>query len=97
MFSNIVNFDQEAYFKKYGRDRIEKSMNQYVDTDYPKVKKEGYRRRFIYETFSKPIEETYFWIYNHFTEGRDGYPVVEKIMDVFTSAEQSSLLQGNLY
>jgi hypothetical protein len=94
-FTNLVNFDRDAYFKKYKEEIMEKTMDQYVYTGYPQPgsNRENsfyYRRRFVYETFQKPIEETYFWILEHMTTGREGFPIVEKIVDVFTSSEQSS-------
>jgi hypothetical protein len=89
-YTDILNFDKEAYFKKYGKEIMEKTMDQYVYTGYPAVKTHEHRRRLVFESFSKPIEETYFWILEHMTTGREGFPIVEKIIDVFTSSEQSS-------
>ena len=89
-FTDLVNFDKEAYFLKYGEEIMEKTMNQYVFTGYPAVETFEHRRRLVYETYSKPIEESYFWILEHMTTGREGFPIVEKIIDVFTSAEQSA-------
>jgi len=94
-YANLLNFDKEAYFTKYKREVMEKSMHQFIYTGYPMPgpnfpESFQHRRRFIFESFSTPIEESYFWILNHTTEGRDGYPIVDKIIDVFTSSEQSS-------
>jgi hypothetical protein len=94
-FTNLINFDKDTYFKKYKEEIMEKTMEQYVYTGYPQPGSSRedsfyYRRRFVYETFQKPIEETYFWILEHMTTGREGFPLVEKIVDVFTSSEQSS-------
>ncbi len=94
-YAGLVNFDKKSYFKKYKEEIMEQSMNQFIYTGYPMPGKNressfNFRRRFIYETYAMPIEETYFWIYAHLTEGRDGFPIVEKIIDVFTSSEQSS-------
>ena len=89
-FTDLVNFDKKAYFDKYGEEIMEKTMNQYVFTGYPAVETFEHRRRLVYETYSKPIEESYFWILEHMTTGREGFPIVEKIIDVFTSAEQSA-------
>ena len=81
-YTDILNFDKEAYFKKYGKEIMEKTMDQYVYTGYPAVKTHEHRRRLVFESFSKPIEETYFWILEHMTTGREGFPIVEKIIDV---------------
>jgi hypothetical protein len=89
-YIGLLNFDKSAYFKKYGEEIMEKSMNQFVYTGYPAVKTFEHRRRLVYETYSKPIEETYFWILQHLTEGMDGFPIAEKIIDIFTASEQSS-------
>ncbi|TKJ17868.1 hypothetical protein CEE44_05095 [Candidatus Woesearchaeota archaeon B3_Woes] len=89
-FTDILNFDKKAYFDKYKEEIMEKSMNQYVYTGYPAVKTPEHRRRSVYETYTKPIEETYFWILEHMTTGREGFPLIEKITDVFTAAEQSA-------
>ena len=50
-FTDLVNFDKEAYFKKYGEEIMEKTMNQYVYTGYPAVKTFEHRRRLVYETY----------------------------------------------
>lgn len=96
-FTNLLDYGsyKKKYFEKYKEEEMEKTMFQYVYTGYPMPGKDletsfVYRRRFVYETFQTPIEETYFWVLEHITTGRDGFPIVEKIIDVFTSSEQSS-------
>ena len=94
-FIGLLNFDKKAYFKDYKEEIMEKSMNQFIYTGYPMpgsnyVDSFNHRRRLVYETYTKPIEETYFWILQHLTEGMDGFPIAEKIIDVFTASEQSS-------
>lgn len=88
--SELLKFNKEAYFKKYGRDIMEKTMNQFVETTYPKLAKTECRRRSIYESQTASIEETYYWYLDYLTEGKNGYPIIEKITDVFTAAEHSS-------
>jgi hypothetical protein len=96
----LLKFDKKKYFADYGKnhfgdetkgeEEIEKSMHQLAYTGYPKPDSDLHRRRFILESFTRPIEESYFWLLNHVTEGNNGYPIVEKIVDIFTSSEQSS-------
>ncbi len=64
---------------------VELASEQMFRTGYPKPQNSY---RLIYETFQKPAEAFYFWCLNHF---RDlGFPVVDKIIDVFTASEQSA-------
>ena len=59
----------------------------YVKTDYP----EPHRKyRIIYESFSLSMEETYFWILGHIQYYMT-FPNVDKITDIFSSAENSSI------
>src|SRR3989338_962335 len=88
--SDLIKFDKDAYYKKYGNEVMEKSMFQYVNTGYPKVKDFYFRKRAIFESFNASIEESYFWVLNYVTEGNGSYGHVEKIVDLFTASEHSS-------
>ncbi len=84
-YSALMDFDKEAYFKKYKKDIVEMEQNQYVETDYPKTK---HRYRVVFESYKSSIEEHYFWILSQIREF--GFPVVEKIIDTFAAAEHSA-------
>jgi hypothetical protein len=92
----ILSSKDISDYKDHASEEVmEKSMHQYVKTGYPMPGSNyqdsfNHRRRFVFESYSMPIEETYFWILAHFTEGMNGYPIAEKIIDVFTSSEQSA-------
>ena len=45
--------------------------------------------RFVIETYSQSIEESYFWILDHLRQTM-GYTEIEKITDLFSASEQSS-------
>ncbi len=59
----------------------------YVKTDYPEPHK---KFRVVYESFSLSMEETYFWILGALQYDQ-AFPKVEKITDIFSSAENSSI------
>lgn len=60
-------------------------QNQMIKTPYP-VPVRSYH--IIYETFSRPLESVYMWCINQFEDM--GFPIVDKITDVFSASEQSS-------
>lgn len=59
----------------------------YIKTGYPEPHK---KFRVIYESFSLSMEETYFWILSALQHDM-AFPTVEKITDIFSSAENSSI------
>jgi len=59
----------------------------YVPTDYPEPAK---KFRVVFESFSLSMEETYFWILGALQYDQ-AFPKVEKITDIFSSAENSSI------
>jgi len=64
---------------------IEASRDQMMVSDYP----EPLKRYFVsLETPQKNIEEYYFWCLNMM--GDSGFPIVDKIQDIFTASEHSS-------
>src|SRR3989344_4326007 len=67
-------------------DWIEQSRDQMVKTDYLKPVK---RFTLVHQTFSKDIEEIYFWMLNHVRDSAS-FPIVEKTMDIFTASELSA-------
>ncbi len=73
-------------FKKAERVEVER-LQPKVDTDYPEPVK---RFRMVYESYAASIEEAYFWILHHLRQDQ-GFSKVEKISDVFTTAEVSAL------
>lgn len=74
-----------ALEKAAEHETIEASRDQMMVSDYPKP----IMRYFIsLETPGKNIEEYYFWCLNMM--GDSGFPVVDKIQDVFTASEHSS-------
>jgi len=90
-FTDLITFDKEAYFKKMGGEEVaELSMFSYGTTGYPTTATPEHRKKAVIESYTRPVEETYFWLLAHLTEGRDGYASVEKTIDTFASAEQSS-------
>ena len=80
--------DEEA-LKHSDQEFYEKTIEQEVWTGYPSVITPEHRRRWAYESYTKPVEAIYFWVLERLS-GRDGFPLVEKIVDAFASAEQSS-------
>jgi len=68
-------------------EEFEDHKDVYVKTNYPTP----YRKyRIIYEAFSLSMEETYFWILNSLQYDL-AFPKVDKITDIFSSAENSSI------
>lgn len=66
-------------------DEVEMARDQLMKVAYPTPQ---HKLRLIYEAATLSVEESYFWLLNHI---RDlGYPVVDKITDVFTSSEMSA-------
>src|SRR3989338_6114607 len=67
-----------------GRD----NAGQYITgkTGYPKPVK---RYRIIYQVFNQSIEETYFWLLEHFRHDQ-GFHDIIKITDTFTASEHSA-------
>ncbi len=60
----------------------------------PKLFKTGYPRpfnryRLISESFNMSLEETYYWFLNHLRQDQ-GFPRVDKIIDVFSASENSA-------
>jgi len=81
--------DIEEAGKDFGwvEEEFEDFKDVYVKTDYP----EPHRKfRIIYESFSLSMEETYFWILSALQHDM-AFPMVEKITDIFSSAENSSI------
>jgi hypothetical protein len=75
--------------KQFGwiEEEFEDQRDVYTKTDYP----EPHRKfRVIYESFSLSMEETYFWILGAL-QYDFAFPKVEKITDIFSSAENSSI------
>ena len=76
--------DEDA--EKYANHHVmELWQNQMINTPYP-VPVRSYH--LIYETFSRPLESVYIWCINQFEDM--GFPIVDKITDVFSASEQSS-------
>jgi hypothetical protein len=59
----------------------------YVPTNYPEPAR---KFRVVYESFSLSMEETYFWILGSLQYDQ-AFPKIEKITDIFSSAENSSI------
>jgi hypothetical protein len=75
--------------KEYGwkEEEFEDFKDVYVKTNYPEPHK---KFRVIFESFSLSMEETYFWILGALQYDL-AFPKVEKITDIFSSAENSSI------
>ena len=74
------------YFKKYGRDEAEISKDQMVTLDWPTPVS---RYTLVYETPNESIEPIYYWcLYN--LKNDLGFPVIEKITDLYAASEHSS-------
>jgi len=72
-------------------EEFEDTKDVYVKTDYPEPHK---KYRVINESFSLSMEETYFWILGalqYDTLPGESFPKVDKITDIFSSAENSSI------
>src|SRR3990167_7476828 len=79
----------EADLKKYGFEDIETSeefRQSFIKTGYPKPAR---RYRIHYEGYNISIEEPYFWTL-HYLRYFGGFPRIDKIMDVFSAAENSA-------
>ena len=59
----------------------------YMATDYPEPHKKFH---VVYESFSLSMEESYFWILSALQYDM-AFPTIEKITDIFSSAENSSI------
>ncbi len=82
--NSITEAGQEFGWKE---EEFEDQRDVYTKTDYP----EPHRKfRVIYESFSLSMEETYFWILAAL-QYDFAFPKVEKITDIFSSAENSSI------
>ena len=68
-------------------EEFEDTKDVYVKTDYPAPHK---KYRIINESFSLSMEETYFWILSAL-QYDNSFPKVDKITDIFSSAENSSI------
>lgn len=80
----------EAKLKKAGFEKphwVEISKAQMYMTDFPEP---ATSYRMVYESYQISMEETYFWILNYLGEGV-GFPVVEKVTDIFAASEYSAL------
>lgn len=64
---------------------VEVSVRQLMKTPYPKP---ILCYHLIWETFQRPVEGFYFWSLEQFSDL--GFPVVEKLTDIFTASEHSS-------
>ncbi|MGV8086179.1 MAG: hypothetical protein ACP5N1_00980 [Candidatus Woesearchaeota archaeon] len=72
---------------EWKEEEFEDHKDIYSKTDYP----EPHRKfRVIFESFSLSMEETYFWILSALQYDL-AFPKVEKITDIFSSAENSSI------
>ena len=60
-------------------------QNQIIKTAYPNPISSYH---LIFETFARPLESVYFWCINQFEDM--GFPIVDKITDVFAASEQST-------
>ena len=79
---------KEAIFEKYfgeEKHKIEIVKDQIITTDYPKPVSSYYG---VYENFNLAIEPLYFWCLNHLSDL--GFPVIDKIEDIFTASQHSS-------
>ncbi len=81
---NIKDFGKEFDWKE---EEFEETNGVYVKTNYPEPHK---KFRLVYESFTLSMEETYFWILNQLRYSLS-FPKVEKITDIFSSAENSSM------
>lgn len=77
----------EKLIKDADHDEIEIARGQLTLAPYPKPTK---RYRIVYESDQKSIEPIYFWLLNHLKYDL-GYGWIEKINDVFSASEQSSV------
>jgi len=68
-------------------EEFEDQRDVYTKTDYPEPAR---KFRVIYESFSLSMEETYFWILSAL-QYDFAFPKVDKITDIFSSAENSSI------
>ena len=75
-------FEAEKYEAVRGEDKPE----QLLETSYPSP---THRFRIMYESFQMSIEENYYWILGALKE--NGYLKIDKIYDLMTSGEQSSV------
>lgn len=60
--------------------------NSFQKTNYPQP---HYRYRLVYESFNMSMEEMYYWFLQHFRQDQ-GYPRVDKIIDIFSASENSA-------
>lgn len=64
---------------------VEVAKDQLVMTDYPQSINRYY---FGIESWHQSIEPYYFWIVNYL--GDQGFPIIDKVTDIFTASEHSS-------
>jgi hypothetical protein len=74
------------------KEEVAEIANEYYEnTGYP-VPKKSYR--LMIESFSTPVEETYFWMLNHLKQDQ-GFPYIYKTIDNFSASETSSFWGQN--
>jgi hypothetical protein len=78
---------EEKFVKYFGKEKhkIEVVRDQVITTNYPQPVNSYYM---VYENFNLAVEPLYFWALNHL--GDLGFPVIDKIEDVFTASQHSS-------
>ena len=81
-------FLEEAKLKQ---EIAEVADETYEKTDYPEPTK---NYRLILESFGTPVEEIYFWIYNHLRYDQN-YNNILKLIDTFSASESSTFWGQN--
>lgn len=80
--SGMNDAEAEQYADEH---EIEIASRQMMRTPYPTP---ILNYHLIWETFQRPVEGFYFWFLEQFSDL--GFPIVEKLTDIFTASEQSS-------
>jgi hypothetical protein len=88
--------DEKKFIRELGSDAAKYAENEKmeiirldepVETDYPKPIQ---FYRFVFESPTASIEETYFWLLNHLKVDQ-GFSGIIKISDIFTASELSAI------
>ncbi len=81
-----VNAMSDSEAEKFADEHeVEVASRQMMKTPYPAP---ILHYHLIWETFQRPVEGFYFWFLEQFHDL--GFPIIEKITDLFTASEQSS-------
>ena len=82
----LDSMSEEELLQMADMDEVEYVKDQMVNVPFPKTDK---KFMLVFDSMSLSLEESYFWLLHNMRNL--GFPVVEKITDVFTASEMSAM------